>query len=746
MTKLQWALLHAERGIWVFRLHVNGKKPMRTGWQREATRDAATIAKLFSMTPDANIGGYMEHYFADRACVAVDEDNKGDKKGADTICSLEFDGKDFPPTYTQTTPTGGKHHVYHARRPVNQGNAGVVGPGVDLRSRGGYIVMSGSTIDGVPYTDNGAGIVECPEWLFNSRDIPEAKKIDTTATAGKVNAEAATARAMRYLEEYAPGADDGERNSATYKLAARLKDFGIQETECLSLVAEWNGALENPLEDEELETTVRSAYKTSANVVGAVAAEVVFDKIEVEAEPEKALPVSTQEIIPPTSGPVDSLNKNYAIVSAGGGHHILYETVDMHGRFKLEHLQEYSFHRVNAHRLFRIGNGDEPITNIWMKDTNARRYEGLVFAPNQKINPKFYNLWRGFTCQPVLEAQATPEAKEALRMFLEHAFENVCGGDEKQFKRLISFFAHLIQRPEEKPLFALVFKGEKGVGKNALVAIISVLLGTHAMLSSKKRFLTSNFNGHMENLLMLVLDEAFWSGDKEAEAALKDLITGLDHNIERKGQESYIVANLLRLIILGNDKWLVPASHDERRFEVYAVNKNRQFQAAFFIKMKKLMEQGGYQLLLSFLQDYDISDYDISKAMVTPALIEQKIKTLELPGQWWYDCMRFGELPLMSMTDVNFIRMEEPVVRQVFGQYCRNRNARTRLPDNVAFYEDLKQIAPSLIREERRGASAVYKCQGGLAQLRKDFETYIGGKIQWQDLLSSQEPEDDVMS
>jgi hypothetical protein len=55
---------------------------------------------------------------------------------------------------------------------------------------------------------------------------------------------------------------------------------------------------------------------------------------------------------------------------------------------------------------------------------------------------------------------------------------------------------------------------------------------------------------------MFALDEAFWSGDKQAEGTLKDLITGRDHVIEHKGKEPYTVANKTRV-----------AHHRQRRLD-----------------------------------------------------------------------------------------------------------------------------------------------------------------------------------
>ena len=140
----------------------------------------------------------------------------------------------------------------------------------------------------------------------------------------------------------------------------------------------------------------------------------------------------------------------------------------------------------------------------------------------------------------------------------------------------------MFQKPGIKPQTAVVLKGDKGVGKNAFFDHLSALLGTHAMTTSNRRYLVGNFNVHLEKCLLLVLDEAFWSGDKQTEGILKDLITGKEHVIEPKNREVYKVANKTRVAILGNEDWLVPASENERRYAVFNVGNKKMQDIPFF--------------------------------------------------------------------------------------------------------------------------------------------------------------------
>src|SRR6516165_6218643 len=62
--------------------------------------------------------------------------------------------------------------------------------------------------------------------------------------------------------------------------------------------------------------------------------------------------------------------------------------------------------------------------------------------------------------------------------------------------------------------------------------------------------------------------KAFWAGDKQGEAILKSLITERPLMVEKKGVDTVQGVNRVKLGIASNMDWVVPASHDERRYAV----------------------------------------------------------------------------------------------------------------------------------------------------------------------------------
>src|SRR5690606_26765589 len=135
----------------------------------------------------------------------------------------------------------------------------------------------------------------------------------------------------------------------------------------------------------------------------------------------------------------------------------------------------------------------------------------------------------------------------------------------------------------------------------------------------------------------------------------------------------YTVDNRTRVAIIGNEDWLVPASHDERRFAVFDVGDGRKQDRNFFHAMREGMERGGYRVLLSFLASYDLAGLDLNEAPSTAALLDPKHRTLEPLYQWWYDCL--SEARVLGGDFAGWpSTLECDRLRQACQRYLRDRN------------------------------------------------------------------------
>lgn len=730
MSFLNSAIELANMGFHVFPLRPNSKLPLVKDFPNVATTDIEKIkawwtCPIMGTEQPYNIGisttkfgpatGYGPTH---GALVVVDVDDKGAKKGSDTLFELEMNGLELPETFAQSTTTGGRHLVFWNKEAVKQG-VEILGKGLDIRSKGGYIVGAGSKIDGKKYSAINTNIKDAPQWVIDAcGKAPEKKE----AKKGEkyIPTEYDISRAIHYLENEAPESVKGAAGDQTaYKVAAKVKDFGISKEHCLDLMMT-NWFEGSGWTAEKLSLKIEHAYNYGQHKVG-------------EASPTADFtPVATAETEEVSY--LHKMNKEYALVYVGGSHSILNETVDEKGRAVMVLLSEITFKR-----RFSPYTVQKNITwaEEWLDWPGRREYKGLCFAPGREPGNNYYNLWRGFTVEPMSYEDGNKEQQKGFDAFKEHALKNICAGNQEHFNWLMGYFAHMIQKPYERPLTTVVFQGRKGVGKNALVDRVGSLLGrTSYLVAHDGRYLTSNFNGHLESCLCLVLDEAFWSGDKSAEGKLKGITTAPEIMIERKGKEPYSVDNVTRLVIIGNEEWLVPASSDERRYAVFAVGEGNMQDGKYFHDMRiNLDEKGGNKILLHYLQNYDLSNVDVNDAPKTAALLEQKVNSLDPFEKFWHSCLTEGEL-ICSDFGADWEDLDKDRLRLAFGRYCREANIRSRLPDPRAIGRMLKKLCPSATsskKQEEGERKNIYKLPT-LLESRREWDQVMGQESIWGEL------------
>jgi hypothetical protein len=85
------------------------------------------------------------------------------------MARLEADHGALPETLTSITPRGGEHHFFQWKSDIKN-SCSKLGPGLDVRGDGGYVVIPPSVrADGTPYRWSGEAShpVEAPQWLID---------------------------------------------------------------------------------------------------------------------------------------------------------------------------------------------------------------------------------------------------------------------------------------------------------------------------------------------------------------------------------------------------------------------------------------------------------------------------------------------------------------------------------------------------------------------------------------------------
>jgi hypothetical protein len=183
--------------------------------------------------------------------------------GADVFaCLLEWAGEPrWPATTWVRTPSGG-HHLYFRQSPGQEirNSAGRLGPGVDVRGHGGYVIGPGSVVAGERYEVlDDSDPAPLPRWLAR-RLAPEPP-----ARPGPALREVPADGRLAALARVVRGGQPGDRNGPLYWAACRAGEMAsagdadlAEAEECLV-----RAALEAGLRggEREARATVRSGLR-----------------------------------------------------------------------------------------------------------------------------------------------------------------------------------------------------------------------------------------------------------------------------------------------------------------------------------------------------------------------------------------------------------------------------------------------------------------------------------------------------
>jgi hypothetical protein len=348
------------------------------------------------------------------------------------------------------------------------------------------------------------------------------------------------------------------------------------------------------------------------------------------------------------SDPIEKLNKTYAVVLFGNKAAVMRQDIDIDGTPVLQFMAVKDFSLWLGNRFINTGTKDEPkwvaLAKHWLQHQQRRQYKSVVFRPGIKLPDEHFNLWTGWG--------VVPNPGGSCAKFLAHLQDNVCRGNDEHYNWLFGFFADIFKNPCDKKDTSAVLRGDFGTGKTIVGKTFGRLLGSHYVPVSEPRFITGRFNSHMLSCLLLVADEAFF-GDTKAEGKLRDLVSGTRHMIELKGYEPYLIDNHLRLLVIGDKAWIVPAGLRERRFAVFDVGDDHIQDNLYFAAIEAELRNGGYEALLYRLLNCDLNTVDLRKIPNTAALVEQKFASLDINTRWWADVLKRGELPRLSMSYKN---------------------------------------------------------------------------------------------
>ena len=189
----------------------------------------------------------------------------------------------------------------------------------------------------------------------------------------------------------------------------------------------------------------------------------------------------------------------------------------------------------------------------------------------------------------------------------------------------LNYFAHLVQKPGEKPGTALIVKGTQGIGKNLMFEkLVEVLCGEEYLLSTTNiDDIVGKFSS-VNRKLMVILDEASSEDAYKNCEDLKNFITSAKIRYERKGVDTVMIKNCSRAIFLTNNDIAAKIEQYDRRYQAMEVSSDMANNRSYFDKLFNAFEdKSQVKLLYLFFKHRDISEVNMEADRVETRLYSE---------------------------------------------------------------------------------------------------------------------------
>jgi Bifunctional DNA primase/polymerase, N-terminal/Primase C terminal 2 (PriCT-2)/Family of unknown function (DUF5906) len=601
---------------------------------KNASKNPEAITQWWTTCPKANIGiatGSIS------VLVVVDVDGQNGQAKLAALLS-EYGQVLAARNYVETGRVDGGQH-YYFKYPADAQVPNRRHDGLEIKSDGGYVVAPPSQhVSGKIYVwRNLTTLEELPRYFA---DFARAATRTTGGRQGLIDhatplpsySQADEAR-IRSALAVIPAED---RNEEWLRVGAALHSTGWGEP-ARALFDEWSkkSTKYDPAEQDKLWNSFARGYKRRRITLG------TLYSLAKQHGWEEPLPSDIAE-----------LNAEYFLIRNIGSKCLVGKMVpNPMGSGEMLSLQSTDdFKKWYANRKSE-SQPKQKLGVAWLEHPKRRQYEGVDLVPNapKELPNGKLNLWRGFGVEP---------KQGSWKLMHQHIHNVLAGGDQKAADYILKWVAWSFQHPDQQAEVALALRGGKGSGKGVFGNAVAKCFGEHGLHIFNQNHLTGNFNAHLRLCLFLFVDEAFWAGDKKAEGVLKGLITERTLMIEQKGIDAVQWLNRLHMLIVANAEWVVPASHDERRFAVFDVS-NRYAQGAcpneereaYFNALFKEIENGGLAAMLYDLLHWNLGNWHPRQVYETEGLRAQKERSLPPLDQWFVALLQEGKLPGYNLYD-----------------------------------------------------------------------------------------------
>lgn len=229
---------------------------------------------------------------------------------------------------------------------------------------------------------------------------------------------------------------------------------------------------------------------------------------------------------------------------------------------------------------------------------NIKRYDNAIFKPyaegtNVDFNERFHNTFYGFNASKVDKVN-----EDDIAIILNHIKSEWCRNDETLYTYIISWFSHIIQKPDVKTgIMIVLYSEQEGIGKGIVCEkLVENLFGcNHAVKLASIEQVFSKFNTITKNKLFTVIDELNQGYDKSGDNKKinnkkKSILTDKLQSIEGKGENAVASKDYNNFIGLTNENNAVKIDATDRRHVIANCSDSKKGDSQYFSRLSDALD------------------------------------------------------------------------------------------------------------------------------------------------------------